>query len=382
MSTITDRIAQLSPEKRAKLLEKLTGKPMKPAAPSQTARPSNAHRDWDNFCYSIGTPGNFDSIRFRQIERIPPGPGQIQVKAKAFALNFRDLMIAMNMYPATPGVPSIMGSDYAAEVLAVGEGVTEFKPGDGVIALSAGSLTPEGGVMADSHFCAISNISARQAVHKARNLSYEQAAGIPTVYLTSYYALQHVARVQPGERVLIHTATGGVGLSALQVAKWLGAEIYATAGSPKKRELLESMGVSNPMDSRSLLFADRILELTDGEGVDVILNTLPGEAAEKGLDILRDFGRFLQIDKQDISSNRKLPLAAFKKGLTYAAVDLSLFFLQSERLKKLMMEITDHLQAEDFQPILISTYPVEKLGEALTFMSRAQHVGKLVLTYE
>ncbi len=168
----------------------------------------------------------------------------------------------------------------------------------------------------------------------------------------------------------------------MQVAKWLGAEIYATAGSPKKRELLESMGVSNPMDSRSLLFAEQIMDLTDGEGVDVILNTLPGEAAEKGLDILRDFGRFLQIDKQDISSNRNLPLAAFKKGLTYAAVDLSLFFLQSERLKKLMMEITDHLQAEDFQPILISTYPVEKLGEALTFMSRAQHVGKLVLTYE
>jgi NADPH:quinone reductase-like Zn-dependent oxidoreductase len=297
------------------------------------------------------------------------------------SLNFRDLMIAMNMYPPTPGVPSNMGSDYAGEVVACGEGVTDFAPGDEVIGLSAGTFTTDGQIVENSHFCAVPNISARQAVKKPANISFAEAASIPTVFLTSYYALQHVARMKAGERVLIHTATGGVGQSAVQIAKWIGAEIFATAGSEEKRESLRASGIEHVMDSRSTDFAAEVMEITGGKGVDVILNTLSGEAVIKGMEILAPFGRFLQVDKNDIFRNTPLPLAPFKNGLTFAAIDLSLFLMQPDLLKELLLEITGHLSDGHFSPIPFTAYDFSELGAALTFLSRAKHTGKLVLTY-
>lgn len=382
MSELANKIAQLSPEKRALLIQKLKGGDgaAKPAAAS-SATAGAAAKQWANYCCSIETPGNFESIRFREIELMPPGPEQIQIRAKAVSLNFRDLMIAMNMYPPTPGVPSNMGSDYAGEVVACGEGVTDFAPGDEVIGLSAGTFTTDGQIVENSHFCAVPNISARQAVKKPANISFAEAASIPTVFLTSYYALQHVARMKAGERVLIHTATGGVGQSAVQIAKWIGAEIFATAGSEEKRESLRAGGIEHVMDSRSTDFAGQVMEITDGKGVDVILNTLSGEAVIKGMEILAPFGRFLQVDKNDIFRNTPLPLAPFKNGLTFAAIDLSLFLMQPDLLKELLLEITGHLADGHFSPIPFTAYDFSELGAALTFLSRAKHTGKLVLTY-
>lgn len=380
MSELTNKIAQLSPEKRALLIQKLKGGE---GVATQSAAAKNAvAKDWENYCYSIESPGNFDSIRFREIEKKTPGFEQIQINAKAVSLNFRDLMIAMNMYPPTPGIPSNMGSDYAGIITACGEGVTSFKPGDEVIGLAAGTFTPDGKLVENAHFCAVLNISARQAVLKPQNISFEQAAAIPTVFLTSYYALHHIARVKSGEKVLIHTATGGVGQSAVQIAKWLGAEIFATAGSEEKRELLRSLGIEFVMDSRSTDFAAQILEITDGKGVDVILNTLSGEAMVKGLEILAPFGRFLQIDKTDIFRNMPLELAPFKNGLTFSAIDLSLFLMQPDLLQKLFLEITAHLADGHFSPVECTAYNISELGAALTFLSRAKHTGKLVLNYE
>jgi NADPH:quinone reductase-like Zn-dependent oxidoreductase len=386
MSDIAERLAKLSPEKRALLIQRLTGKRddvgASASAQSTETAPARPPKEWDAFCFRTGTPGNFESIKFRPLELTPPGPEQIQIRTKAVSLNFRDLMIAMNMYPPTPGVPSIMGSDYAGEVLSCGEGVEDIKPGDEVMALSAGHFTPEGALVEESHFCSVFNVSSRQAVRKAENISFTEAACVPTVFLTSYYALHTVARLRRGERVLIHTATGGVGLAALQIARWLGAEVFATAGSEEKRALLRSLGVEHALDSRTTEFAARIMELTRGEGVDVILNTLAGEAAPKGLETLRAFGRFLQIDKQDIARGAALDLTPFKRGLSFSAIDLSLFLMQPDRLKELLLEINEHLRAEHFRPVPFTAYPVERLGAALTFMSRAKHTGKLVLTYE
>jgi NADPH:quinone reductase-like Zn-dependent oxidoreductase len=190
-----------------------------------------------------------------------------------------------------------------------------------------------------------------------------------------------VARLARGERVLIHSATGGVGLAAVQIAQWIGAELYTTAGSDSKRALLRSLGVAAAMDSRTTAFADEILEQTRGEGVDVILNTLPGDAGAKGLALLRPFGRFLQIDKQDVFRNAPIALGPFKHGLTFAAIDLSLFLMQPERLQELFLAVTDHLRRGDFAPVRSTVFPVTKLAEALTLMSRSTHIGKLVLSY-
>lgn len=379
MTDLAGRIANLTPEQRAKLAERLVA----PAAKS-TRRKNDApdRSSWENYGFALGAPGNFAEIQAHQMALPAPGPGQVQIEAKAVSLNFRDLMIAMGLYPAAPGVPSVMGSDYAGVVRACGEGVTGFKEGDRVAALSVGSVSPEGAIIEDGHFCAVPNLLAEQVEHIPDDLSFEAAAGVPTVFLTAYFALYRVARIQPGERVLIHTATGGVGLAALQIAKWAGAEIFATAGSPEKRQMLESLGVDRPMDSRSVGFADEILKRTGSEGVDVILNTLSGKAVSRGLEILRIFGRFLQIDKQDISQGSSLDLAPFNKGLTFAAIDLSLLMKRPGMLRELLAEVMDHLGQGHFDPVPITVFPVEKMGDALTLMSRYQHTGKLVLTYD
>jgi phthiocerol/phenolphthiocerol synthesis type-I polyketide synthase C len=391
MSDLADRIAKLAPDRRALLVRELT----RTRINGNGARtPENGHsgavaesdpqqmQTWESFCCIPGAPGRLDALRFRPMARTAPGPGQIQIKARAVSLNFRDLMIAMQLYPSSPGVPSVMGSDYAGEVLACGEGVTEFSPGDRVMGLSAGHFAADGMIVADSHFCAVPNLSAFQAVRIPENLSFVNAAGVPTVFLTSYYALCHVACLARGERVLIHSATGGVGLAAIEIARWAGAEIFATAGSESKRELLAELGIASPMDSRSVEFADDVVRQTGGSGVDVILNTLSGPAVAKGLDILRLFGRFLQIDKQDIARDSPLPLGPFRKGLTFTSIDLSLFLMQPARLKQIFVEIADHLRLGHFAPVRTTVFPVAKLGDAMGLMSRYKHIGKLVLSYD
>ena len=370
-------IASLSPEQRALLANRLA-RARAPASVAEAGGPPPGA----NFHCALAAPGNFAGIRFVPWAGTPPGPGQIQIRVRALSLNFRDLMIAMGSYPPTPGVPSVMGSDYAGEVAAVGEGVSEFAPGDRVMALSAGHFDRDGRIVDGMHLASLQNVSALQAAPIPANLGFEAAAGVPTVFLTSYHALHEVARLQPGERVLIHSATGGVGMAAIQVARWLGARILATAGSEDKRRRLEAMGIEAPMDSRSLAFAGQIAERTGGEGVDVVLNTLPGAALAAGLDCLGWFGRFLQIEKQAVFNDAPMPLAAFRKGLTFAAIDLALFVARPRRLNYLLREIAGHLERGDFSPVEWRTWPVAELGQALTAMSRGTHMGKLVLRYD
>jgi NADPH:quinone reductase-like Zn-dependent oxidoreductase len=286
-------------------------------------------------------------------------------------------MIAMGMYPQTPGVPSVMGSDYAGEVVACGDGVTGFVPGDRVMALSVGHAEPDGTIRPDSHFCSAPNLWAFQAMPLPETMSYVEGASVPTAFLTAYFALAHVARVAPGERVLIHSATGGVGLAACQIARWLGAEIVATAGLPAKRDLLRAMGIAEAHDSRSTAFADSIVG-----GVDVILNTLAGDAVTRGLDILRPFGRFLQIDKYDIATAAALPLEAFRNGLSFTAIDLSLFLRRPAVLAALFAELTEHFGAGRLRPTPIHAFPAERIPQALQLMSTFRHIGKIVIDYE
>src|ERR1043166_5382641 len=202
MSDIAERLAKRSPEKRSLLIQKLKGaRGEADAAPAVGAHAHGPSPEWAAFCCRPGTPGNFDAIGFAPLEVGPPGPGQIQIRTKALSLNFRDLMIAMGLYPPTPGVPSVMGSDYAGVVTACGEGVEDLREGDEVMALSAGHFTPDGRIVEASglfsvaplpppprpsapagqigeasHFCSVLNVSARQAVLKAENISFAEAA--------------------------------------------------------------------------------------------------------------------------------------------------------------------------------------------------------------
>ena len=141
------------------------------------------------------------------------------------------------------------------------------------------------------------------------------------------------------------------------------------------------MGFAAPMNSRTTAFAEEIMKRTNGVGVDVILNTLEGQAAEKGIKILNNFRHFLQIDKKDIAQNKSLELGDFNKGLTYTAIDLGLFYSRQNEIKKLLDEISAHLEKGNFKPIQYNKYKIAHLGEAFTHLSRAKHIGKIVLVY-
>src|SRR5262249_12263385 len=244
------------------------------------------------FRLEVARPGILDSLCAYGFARRPPGPTEVEIEVAATGLNFMDLMLAMGMLPpeaaADGSAGKLLGLECAGRVIAVGEQVSEFAVGDEVIA--ANSCTLASHLTVDTQFVA----------HKPRHLTLEQAATIPLAFLTAFYSLHTLGRMQRGERVLIHAATGGVGLAAVQLALYAEAIVFATAGSPEKRDLLAALGVPHVMDSRSLAFADEVRTLTGGEGVDIVLNSLAGEAIDKSLSLLRPYGRFIEIGKTDI----------------------------------------------------------------------------------
>ena len=384
MNDLSAKLKNLSPGQKQKLLSKLKDKGIKGVGESNQIKHENINtfKKGENFAYRLQFPPNFLKTEFIKKKITEPEPDMVQVEVKAASLNFRDLMIAMGMYPATPGIPSVMGSDCAGIVTKVGNNVEDFKVGDKVMVLSAGSLNPDYSIDADSHFSKYLTIEKHQVFHMPQNTSFIQAACIPTVFITSYYALSTVGRLKKEDVVLIHSASGGVGLAAIELCKWKGCEIYATAGNEAKREMLRSMGIPLVMNSRDAGFAKEIEEYTNGRGVDVILNTLSGESMIAGLNSLNFFGRFLQIDKKDIAANNTINLGNFNKGLTFAAIDIGLLTRDYKTINALFLELNKLFNEGKIMPIRSKVYPYRQLGEALNFMSRSEHIGKLVIDFE
>jgi len=213
-------------------------------------------------------------------------------------------------------------------------------------------------------------------------LSGAEGATLPTAFLTAHFALKEVGRLRAGESVLMHAAAGGVGLAAIQVAQALGLTIYATAGSEEKRTLLREIGVEHVMDSRSLSFAREILELTDGRGVDAVLNSLAGEFLRKSLDVLAPFGRFLEIGKMDLFADRALGMRALRNSISFHVIDLGqLLANRRERAAALFEEVKLAFQEGRYRPLPHSVFPAAEASAAFRQMARGAHTGKLVLDF-
>jgi thioester reductase-like protein len=326
------------------------------------------------FRLQIATPGLLDSLTLRSISRRSPGPGEVEIEVRAAGLNFKDVVKAMNVLSDATLEGTLGGRELGAEcagvIRAVGPGVGEFRKGDEVVALARAAF---------SRFVT----TAGSVVNKPKHLSFEQAASLPVVFLTAHYALNHLAQMRAGERVLIHAASGGVGLAAVQLAQRAGAEIFATAGSPEKRDFLRSLGVRHVMDSRSLDFADQILELTAGEGVDIVLNSLMGEALLRSLSLLRTCGRFIELGKRDIEENGKLGLRPFQKHLSFFAIDLDrLGVVQPQLMRRLLGEVMRAFEERTLEPLPYRVFPISQASEAFQHVARARHIGKVVLSLQ
>ncbi|MEO0761329.1 MAG: MDR/SDR family oxidoreductase, partial [Pseudomonadota bacterium] len=211
-------------------------------------------------------------------------------------------------------------------------------------------------------------------------LDAEAAGATGAVFLTALYALCEMARIEPGESVLIHGGAGGVGLAALQVARAAGARVIATAGSPAKRELLTALGAQHVADSRSLAFAEDVMAVTDGRGVDVVLNALPGAAMQRSTECLAPFGRFVELGKRDYAEAGVMGLRPFRRNCSYFGVDLDHLLVGRPAIaRRLMRELADRLAAGDYLPIFRQGFEAEDVADAFRLMQSGRHIGKIVL---
>jgi len=318
--------------------------------------------------------GVLDNLHLRETRRCPPGPGEVEILISVASLNFLDVLTALGMAPGSPEGPPCFGIECIGRVVRVGEGVEGVRVGDEVLARDE-----------DDTGClrAFLTTKASYAVPKPDQLTTEEAATIPVAYTTAYYSLHHLARLRKGESVLIHSAAGGVGLAALQIAQSIGATVFATAGTAEKRDYLKSRGVEHIMDSRSLDFAGEIMAFTEGRGVDVVLNSLAGEAIPKSLTTLATGGRFVEIGKMDIHSGAKLDLSPFKKNLSFFAVDLQRIDKdRPEMIGELWREVSELISAGVVKPLPYKAFQAAEVSDAFHYMAQGKHIGKILVRFD
>jgi malonyl CoA-acyl carrier protein transacylase len=308
--------------------------------------------------------GILDELRWVPHTRRAPGAREVEIEVRATGLGFRDVLNSLGMYP---GGPLPLGCECAGIVIATGADVSEVRVGDSVLAVAYGS------------FATHVTVPAEWVVRKPSMLSFEQAASIPSSFLTSEYTLLNVARLARGQRVLIHAGAGGVGNAAIQVALRAGAEVFATAGSAPKREFLSSIGVHHTYDSRSTAFAEEILRDTAGRGVDVVLNSLADEFIERSFAALADEGCFVELGKRGILTVAQA--AQIKPRARYVVVDLGEVSPREPALiQKMLMHIVGCLENGTYSAPPVTSFAPGYATAAFQHMARARHTGKIVIT--
>jgi len=331
--------------------------------PRLVRRPALAQSPDSVALLEIPERGALERLRLRSLTRTSPGPGQVALDVEAAGLNFRDVLNALGTYPGDAGP---LGQECAGTVAAVGSDVVGLAVGDRVLAATSPCL----GTYALAPAALVVKLPA--------GLSSAAAATLPIAFMTARHALQALAGLARGERVLIHAAAGGVGLAAVQIALGLGAEVFATAGSEEKHAVLHALGVRYVLSSRSLDFAEQIRKLTDGKGVDVVLNSLSGDFIPRSLELLAERGRFVEIGKLGVWSAEQV--AAARPDVIYHLLYLGeLVQRDPEAARALLQGIVTDVAAGRLMPLPFQEFAIEQASEAFRFMAQARHIGKLVL---
>lgn len=314
--------------------------------------------------------GGLAGLAWRAAAAPELGPDEIEIEVAATGLNFRDVMWAMGVLPddilEDGFAGATLGLECAGRVTRLGSEARRFKVGDRVLAF------------APAAFARKLAVSEKVVAPLPPGWSLEAAAGAPVAFLTAYYGLVTLGRVKAGEWILIHGAAGGVGLAAIQIAQLSGAQVVATAGSPEKRELVRAFGVEHVLNSRSPAFADEIRRLRP-EGVDIVLNSLSGEAMERGLSTLRAFGRFIELGKRDYVANTRVGLRPFRRNLSYFGVDVDQLLSDGDRASGLLAELMALFGSGELRPLPYRVFSAEETLDAFRLMQQSGHIGKIVL---
>ncbi len=308
--------------------------------------------------------GELTNLHYTQTQLPTPGENEVLIKVRSSGLNFRDVLNALGNY-AGGDVP--FGSECAGTVEAIGAKVSGISVGDPVLAIA-------------EHAFADRVIAKRPlVVHKPASLSFDAAACFPIAFLTAEYCIAEYARLQEGETILIHAGAGGVGMACIQLAKRVGARVFATAGTAEKRSLLLSMGVHATFSSRTADFVDALMQETDGQGVDVVVNSLTGDFIPASLDALATNGRFIEIGRAEIWSDAKV--AERRHDVHYTAVDLSADMLSpGDQMQGILSGLVTALEKEEIQALPVHAFSRDETIAAFRYMAQAQHIGKVAIT--
>ena len=320
----------------------------------------------------LDNAGQIAGLRMKTYDLPRLGPHHVEIDVAAAALNFRDVMVTLGLLPALAYERSALGREIGMEasgvVRRVGMAVEGLEPGDEVVFVDGGCIANR------------AVVGQHRVFPKPAGLSMEEAASSLSVYVTAYYALIHLARLRKGQRVLIHSAMGGIGQAAIALANNVGAEIYATAGSERKREQLLALGVRAAFDSHSDEWYEGLMKATGGQGVDVVLNSLAGRHVPLCLEALRAGGWHCEIGKVDIFADSALGLRVFRKNLRFAAIDLDRLMVDDPLLSRELSETClDLLDRGVVPPLPVTIFPYRDYAKALRLMTSGQHQGKLVL---
>ena len=317
----------------------------------------------------VGTIGALDSLYWADEPVKPLSNEEIEIKVEATGMNFKDVVIAMGQV-ASP----YLGVECSGVVYRVGDGVSNVKIGDRVCAMSVGA------------YSSYARCRSSSAAVIPDGMSFETAASIPVVYSTAYYGMIELARMEAGEKVLIHAASGGVGQAALQLAKMIGTEIFATVGSNEKKQLLVTeYGI--PEDhiffSRDTSFSPYLKEATGGKGVDVIINSLAGDLLRESWECLAPFGRFIEIGKRDITANTRLEMSKFEYNCSFHSVDLTLLSAQRPKvMRRVLTHVMGLLADNTLKPVgPITVVGLSEVESALRKLQSGKTFGKVVVKH-
>ena len=316
--------------------------------------------------------GGLDKLTWRLEDMGKLDENSVRIEVKAIGLNYRDVMWAMDLLPeeALEGgfAGASMGIECSGLIVAVGSKVKGLSKGDEVVTFGPSCLSS----------CV--DVPVDLCTRLPGGFGHEAAATVPVAFFTAYYGLVKLANLQRGESVLIHGGAGGVGLAAIQIAHWRGARIIATAGNPTKRAFLESLGVDHVLNSRSLDFVEQVRDITDGEGVDVVLNSLAKSGMEQSLNLLAPFGRFLELGKQDFYKNSAIGVRPLRKNNSYFAIDIDDFMARfGEQARGILGEVLDGFERGDFVPLVHQSFHGFDAIEGFRTMQRSDHIGKIVI---
>jgi NADPH:quinone reductase-like Zn-dependent oxidoreductase len=332
--------------------------------------------------------GGYDVLQVQERPDPPVGAGEVRIAVKAAGVNFADTMARVGLYPDAPKPPCVLGYEVAGEVESVGEGVGDRKVGDRVLAGTRFNGQAE-----------LVTVPADQALPLPDSISFEQGAAFPVNYGTAYAALIVMGSLRKGDRVLIHSAAGGVGISATQIARNAGAEIFGTA-SPGKHDAIREQGVDHPIDYRSLDFEVETMRITGGEGVDLIIDARGPISFRKDYRLLRSGGRLVMYGLSEGSREGRRDIPAMLRSLVSMPTATmpwwrSLMIMNENKgvfglnmlnwwdaegnLDRLVDPLMADLETGRIDPVVAEAFPFERAGDAHEFIAERRNVGKVVL---